>query len=306
VNGPAGSSGNSLNGRPALYFQGVDGYDTVDLCVITVTYNSARHLPSFLAALPAAADGVRMRVVVVDNGSQDGSAEVARQAGVIVVETEVNLGYSGGINAGRRHADGCKAVVIANPDLRFEAGSLSILYAAVLRSGGVAVPLLLGPDGAVRSSMFREPTVSRQLGEALLGDRWYRRPHWLSEVVRDPDAYRSTRPVEWATAWRVRQAGFPIEFVPQARAVHEERGSGRATSLLPLAGMNKLRYYRARHSRTASAAYAMAVLLQMLARAHDPEHRRATRVLARAVWPAVVRGEFADLAPPRAPAPVRR
>jgi GT2 family glycosyltransferase len=314
----------------------MDGDGPAELCVIAVTYNSARHISSFLAALPAAALGVRLRVVVVDNGSQDGTAAVAERAGVTVVQTGANLGYAAGINVGRRHAAGCKALIVANPDLRFELGSVAILYAAVLGSGGVAVPTLLSPDGAVRPSMFREPTIARQFGEALLGDRWRGRPDWLSEIVRDPDAYRSTRPVEWATgaavmisarcdaavgpwdesyflfseevdyAWRVRRAGYPIEFVPQARAVHEEKGSGRPTSLLPLAGMNKLRYYRARHSSAASAVYAAGVLLQMLARAHDPEHRHAARVLARAVWPAVRHGEFADLVPARVPGPVRQ
>jgi N-acetylglucosaminyl-diphospho-decaprenol L-rhamnosyltransferase len=316
-----------------------NGRRPADLCIITVTHNSARHLATFLAALPAAADGVRLRVVVVDNDSQDGSAAVARDAGVVVVETGANLGYSAGINAGRRHAAGCAAIAIANPDLRFEPHSLSILYTAVLRSGGIAVPTLLGPDGALCPSMFREPTVGRQLGEALFGDRWPGRPHWLSEIVRDRDAYRCRRPVEWATgaafvlsatcdaavgawdesyflfseevdfAWRARRAGFPIHFVPEARAVHEGRGSGRGSghaSLLPLVGMNKLRYYRTRHSRAASAGYAVGVLLQMLVRARDAEHRHAARVLATAMWPAVARGEFADLVPAGARVPRRR
>jgi GT2 family glycosyltransferase len=303
------------------------GHPPADLCVIAVTYNSARHLPGFLAGLPAAAAGLRLRVVVVDNRSADGSAALARAAGCVVVETGANLGYAAGINAGRPHAAGCPALVVANPDLRFEPGSLATLATAVHESGGVAVPALFGPDGTLRRSVFREPTVGRQFGEALFGDHWPGRPAWLSEIVRDPAAYRSPGRVDWACgaalvlsaacdaavgrwdesyflfseevdfAWRVRRAGFPIELVPAARAMHEERGSGRPTSLLPLTGMNKLRYYRARHSRAAAGVYAAGVLVQLIARAGDAEHRRAVPVVARAAWPAVARGEFADLVP---------
>jgi GT2 family glycosyltransferase len=96
-------------------------------------------------------------------------------------------------------------------------------------------------------------------------------------------------------AWRVRQAGYPIDFVPAARAMHEEGGSGRVDVLVPLRGLNKLRYYRARHSRAASAVYAAGLLVHLLARAWDTEHRRAIRPLAPAMWQAVTRGHFADL-----------
>src|SRR4029078_1196770 len=82
---------------------------------VTVTTNDRAHLEGFLrdALLMDSFD----RVIVVDNASDDGSGELARDAGCHVVRTP-RSGYGAAINVGARHARG-EFFAVLNPDIRF-------------------------------------------------------------------------------------------------------------------------------------------------------------------------------------------
>jgi O-antigen biosynthesis protein len=85
----------------------------------------AKYLPSVVAALAGNADN---EIVVVDNGSTDGSAEFVRTAfpQVKLVALERNLGFGGGSNAGFRAASN-DVVVLLNSDMRVEQDFLAPL-----------------------------------------------------------------------------------------------------------------------------------------------------------------------------------
>ena len=67
---------------------------TTDCDLVVPCRDEAAALPGVLAQVP---DGIR--VVVVDNGSSDGTAEVARSLGALVVE-ESRPGYGAAVHAG--------------------------------------------------------------------------------------------------------------------------------------------------------------------------------------------------------------
>jgi len=64
-----------------------------DTAVIVTAHNEADRLPATLAALAAAFPGAR--ILVADDGSTDGSSEVARAHGAEVVRSEHNIGKGG-------------------------------------------------------------------------------------------------------------------------------------------------------------------------------------------------------------------
>jgi N-acetylglucosaminyl-diphospho-decaprenol L-rhamnosyltransferase len=284
----------------------------VDCAVVIVTYNSADEVGGLLDSLPPAADGLRLRVVVVDNDSGDDTATVvAARPWVTFVPSGGNLGYAGGINVGRRQVGPARSVAVLNPDLRLEPGSLRRLFdAARLPGAGAAVPRMLDGNGALSPSLRREPTVPRALGDALLGARWPGRPGWLSEMVWARAPYDRPGAVDWATgaallvtteadtavgAWdderfflyseetdycrRLRQAGFAIRYVPEAVVRHRGGASGSGPALVALNEVNRVRYFRKYHGPLASAAFHTVVVLSEVMRIHRPANRRALRAV---------------------------
>lgn len=284
----------------------------IDCAVIIVTYNSARDITGLLDCLPAAAPGLTLRIIVVDNGSSDATVERVRDyPEVLCVESGANLGYAGGINIGRRNAGQFRALAVLNPDLTLEPGALREMF-TVLNSNpvvGIAVPMILDFEGHLDQSLRREPTLTRAIGDALLGRHFKHRPAKLSEIVRDEREYGYRHPVDWATgavmliseacdsvvgAWderfflyseevdyaaRARAAGLRVEYVPRAQARHRKGGSGRSHALIALKAVSRVRYFE-KHGKLAILMQAV-VLLHELLRSVAPSHRVALRVVSR-------------------------
>lgn len=98
------------------------------LSAIVVSWNSVDELPECLACLERAASrlGRQMQVILVDNASSDGSADVAESINprVEIVRMPVNVGFPRACNAGLESARG-EHVLFLNPDVRVGLDSLS-------------------------------------------------------------------------------------------------------------------------------------------------------------------------------------
>ena len=77
----------------------------LDLAVVILNYNTKTLLQACLRSVQAGQHSMRINVCVVDNASQDGSAEMVRREfpDVHLIENRANLGYSAGNNAGLRY-----------------------------------------------------------------------------------------------------------------------------------------------------------------------------------------------------------
>lgn len=84
--------------------------------VVVPALNEQQSLPSTLAELHTAAPGIE--VVVIDDGSRDGTAQVARDAGATVLSLPFNLGVGAAMRLGYRYAlaNGHDAVVQVDAD----------------------------------------------------------------------------------------------------------------------------------------------------------------------------------------------
>ncbi|UVS82403.1 glycosyltransferase [Actinokineospora sp. UTMC 2448] len=294
------------------------------VAVVIVTYNSAEVIADCLASLPAALDGVDARVVVVDNASTDGTAEVAAAAdpAAKIVHRADNDGFGAGVNAGIGHADGCDVLVL-NADVRLAPGSVAVLQRA-LRPAGIAVPKLTDEEGRVQHSLRRAPTSLRTLGEAVLGGTRAGRWRLLGETVTHPRAYERAGEHDWATgaAWlvsrecldavgpleerfllyseetdfmlRAGRAGFATRYEPAATAVHLGGESTTSARLWSLVVTNKVRLHRERFGALAAAGMWLAAMADSLIRAArgSARHRQAARaLLTMPRWPAPLDGD---------------
>ncbi|WP_027500205.1 glycosyltransferase family 2 protein [Rhodococcus sp. UNC363MFTsu5.1] len=182
------------------------------LAVVTVTYSPGKHLQSFLDTLEGATT-LQTQVIMADNGSTDGAPEAAleQNSNVRLLRTGGNIGYGGAINRAVAELDpDAEFVVIANPDLRWDAGSLDLLLEAAQRwpRAGALGPMVLEPDGSVYPSARQVPGLVSGAGHALLGSVWPSNP-W-TQRYRQENEQVSERPVGWlsGSCLLVRRAAF--------------------------------------------------------------------------------------------------
>lgn len=265
------------------------------VAVVVVMYNSAPLLAELVASLAEGMLGIEYELVAVDNDSADDSVRRIRDVApdAVVVPMGRNAGYAAGINAGVAAAGAHQAVLVLNSDVRLGRGCVAELLTALARPDvGIAVPRLSDADGRVIDSLRREPTVLRAFGDALLGAQRAGRFARFGEVVSDRKAYDHEQSADWAEgstqlisrrcwqscgAWdesfflyceetefdlRARDRGFLTWYVPTARAIHLEGGSGTSHGLWTLQVTNRIRLFRRRHGLGATALYWLATLLR--------------------------------------------
>ena len=256
-----------------------------DVVIVIVTYNSARVINGLLDSIPAAADGIAYEIVVVDNGSTDGTLELLGVRGECHVVYSVNNGYAGGINRGVRAATSAEAILILNPDVRLHEKSVLPLVAALEHPGtGIVVPQIHSPSGAVEPSLRREPTPLRAMGLSRTGLAIF------SEHLGNPEDYRRPRVVNWALGaamltsrkcydtldgWdesfflyseetdfclRARDAGFITRYEPRSVVTHIGGQSGRDQRTHAMQSVNRVRLYRRQHGRLAAWSYFWAII----------------------------------------------
>jgi GT2 family glycosyltransferase len=224
------------------------------ISVIIVNWNAGERLHACLASLADCVRSDAVEVIVVDNGSTDGSVALARRSTrelpVRWVENVDNRGLARAQNQGLLASVG-DVIVLANPDVVFGPGSLSAFEAAFARHprAGMLSGRVTFPDGSIQTTAGDLPT----LREALAGrQRQWRRSKfgtpagfcwdgWAHQVEcrtgRAGDAVYAVRRAAVATVgllderffldweavdWsaRMHDAGWEIWFCPDAQFTH--------------------------------------------------------------------------------------
>jgi exopolysaccharide biosynthesis WecB/TagA/CpsF family protein len=285
---------------------------------LVVTRNNAADIGLLIDDLRCACGELPIRVVVVDNESTDGTVDIVRShEDVIVVESGGNLGYAGGVNAGLRFTGDCDDVLILNADVSLAPGAVTQLHRVARTPGvGAVVPLILDADGVIFPSLYREPSITRAIGDAFLGGKLRKRMAFTSEFDLRPESYRISHDIDWATGavvlipsdvirevgeWneefflyseevdyfrRIRSVGLHVRFEPIAVSQHRGGGSGTSSALVTLKTVNRIRYVERHRSRPYAALYRAVVVLAALIRGADPVQRGVlTNVINRRHWP---------------------
>ena len=234
-----------------------DGAKVTTVSTIVVSWNSARFLPACLASL-AAQRGVAMEVVVVDNGSTDGSAGLARASGppVKVLELGENRGFCAANNAGLAVSTGA-FVLFLNADavlsddffeqalpafardprvgmtagklLRFDRRTIDSAGQFLTRSRRVVERGYDKPDGP---GMDEEGYVFSVCGAAMLCRREMIEDVSVDGEFFDESYFAFSEDID--VGWRASLAGWRTWYAPRAVAFHYRGGTeeaGRARGL---------------------------------------------------------------------------
>lgn len=150
---------------PSPFASGTVGLDR-RASAIVLNYRTPRDVLSCVHALLKQTIVDQLEIIVVDNRSEDESIQWIRNRlqsnlHVHIVESPENRGYGQGNELGIRSARG-KYLLIINPDNELEPGGLQKMIAAMEKdpSIGILAPMLVHPDGSIRASHRRFPTLT--------------------------------------------------------------------------------------------------------------------------------------------------
>jgi glycosyltransferase involved in cell wall biosynthesis len=203
----------------------------MDVSIVIPAYNEARRLPAtlegwrqFLATQPYEAE-----VIVVDDGSRDGTADVAERAGARVVRLGQNQGKGGAVHAGVFAAAG-NLIAYADADMNVAPAHLPQAMALIERGADLVVgrrnlaeyasaegPIRLLAGGLVQ--ITRRALVLRTFQDTQCGFKVFRRH--LAKAVFARARVRSFA-FDIEVLFLARKLGARIVELPVATTFHDE------------------------------------------------------------------------------------
>lgn len=233
------------------------------LSVIIVNWNTFGLLRACLASTSHYLDSPDCEIIVVDNGSSDGSAEMvaAEFPTVRLIALPKNFGFSRGNNAGIKISQG-HFILLLNSDTEVHTDALWKMCDRMdenTRIGALGARLL-NPDGSLQMSCRSFPSYwtalfhRKSLLTRLFPGNMYSRRYLLSgtdhghrmevdwvigaclmtrrETVQqvgllDETFFMYAEDVDWC--YRMRQAGWTVEYFPEAEVMHHyEKSASKA------------------------------------------------------------------------------
>ena len=226
--------------------------NSFSLSIITVTHNHSAYIGKCLDALLPEVAQAHGEIIVVDNQSDDASAEIAKRYPTVnlYINTE-RRGFSANNNFGMAKATG-RYLLLLNPDTEVRPGALSQLidFMDAHPKVGMCGAQLLFPDGTIQPSPRRFPTFGSVIARRtplrvflkqshlnqhhLMQDLDHTQPQpvdWLlgacmfirREVLEtvgplDEGYFLYVEDIDWA--YRMHRLGWQVYYVPTAQIVH--------------------------------------------------------------------------------------
>lgn len=225
-----------------------------DLTVTICSWNTLKQTQKCLEHLAAEKESAAFEVIVIDNGSSDGSAEMieSKFPWVQLIKSPQNLGFAGGHNECIRRRKG-KDVFLLNSDAYVHPGSISQLidFRASHPEAGIFGPKLLNPDGSLQYSCRAFPNPVATLFRNSLIGKLFPNAKLLNEYLMKDWDHNSVRNVDWVSGaafyvteaviervglfdeayfmycedvdwcWRARKSGFEVAYCPTSVVTHE-------------------------------------------------------------------------------------
>jgi len=247
--------------------------DPPNLSIVIVSWNTAALLRDCLSAIFAAQPPRRLEIIVVDNASGDGSADmVAREfPDVLLIRNTANAGFARANNQGIA-ASQSAYILLLNSDTLVPPGALTQLIEFMLRQpdAGACGPRLLRLDGQPQAFAFgSDPTPGYLLRRGLFRLLLRRPLHdwntdriqvvdWVSGaclMVRrtaieqagllDENMFMYFEDNEWCL--RIRRAGWKVYYDPTICITHMGGQSLRQNPAARSAYYRSLDYFYAKH-----------------------------------------------------------
>ena len=260
-----------------------------------------RSLEPALEPRDARTPPLRWECVVVDNDSRDGGPELVEReaAWARVLRTGSNLGYAKAVNRGLAETSG-RCVLVSNPDCVWAANSAALLAAWLAEHPrcAIAAPRVRNTDGSLEYSARSYPgPLAFLFNRYSLLSRVFPRNPWTRRYLLLDWDHATPRSVDWVSGaamlvrreavtavggmdeaffmfnedvdWcrRMNLAGWSVDYVPAAEAVHHIGASeGTSNRVILERHRGMIHYFRKHHPAPAPVDAVAAFLIMARAR----------------------------------------
>ena len=229
-----------------------------------LNYNTSDELLQALRSVPAAVEGVEVRIIVIDNGSTDDSLDRIRAAApeAELISLPRNSGFSAAFNRVFSYAIS-PWYLLLNTDIILPPGSVGqmLKLAGQHPEAGIAGMALVREDGTAQTSYYPFPTLASELINRSLWRRLHAIPESATGVIEvesiigaamlvprttvetvgmlDERYFFYLEETDWCC--RIHQAGKQVLHFPGIRLTHLQ---GRAANKAPIKA--RIEFHRSR------------------------------------------------------------
>lgn len=260
----------------------------IDTAVVIANWNGKKYLKDCFASL--AGQSYRyFKIIFVDNGSEDGSADFVREnyPETKIVQFKKNTGFSFGYNAGIKKAfeDGALSyVIVLNNDTKLHANFIENMINCAKKhpeAGSIqskvlnfydqkkidCAGILLAGDGTAHNRGYRESSEKFAREEEIFGANGtascftreaLEKTKFRKGEYFDNDHFAFYEDVD--LAWRMRLAGFKSYYCPKAVVYHVHSGTAGKASLF------KAYYLHRNYFLTVFKNYPSGIMMEALGR----------------------------------------
>lgn len=231
----------------------------MDLSIIIVNYNTKQVTADCLRTIKNSQDKLRKEVIVVDNGSDDGSFKYLKKTfpWAKLLSSGTNLGFARGSNFGAKHAKG-NYIWLLNSDTLLKPDTINTFMKLVMKNKSqIASCKLLNPDKTIQPQGGFLPRLSRLTAWMFFIDdlpiigslirpyqqrhihffKKHQHPGWLSGTALlikrslynqlkglDKNIFMYGEDVEFCL--RAAKRGLRLDYFPQPELTHLGQASG--------------------------------------------------------------------------------
>jgi len=256
----------------------------IDVSVVIVNWNTRRLLRNCIRSIYENVNGLKYEILVVDNGSSDGSADMVKRTftGVKLIVNKENRGFATANNQGILAAQG-RYVLLLNSDTEVlpDCFEKAVDFADSHSNSAVVGCRVLNPDKSLQPTCFMFPSVFNMalsvsyLYKLLPRSSFFSREsmgQWDRQDIREVDVvtgcfmlvraqairevgrmderfFMYAEETDWC--YRFKQAGWSIMFTPDCEIIHlggQSSGKIRSEMLIQLR-LSILKFIDKHHGR---------------------------------------------------------
>jgi GT2 family glycosyltransferase len=271
------------------------------ISIVTVTWNCKYYLKEFLDSLEVLRANPTVEIIVVDNASDDGTAEFVRDCypEVTLLSSKENLGFSRGNNLGISKSTG-RYICLINPDVKVLDNCIEKMqiFMEAHPTIGLMGPKMLSADRMPSRSCMGAPTLWRMFCRALALDVLFPNSRFFGGFLMPYFDYHQIAEVDILNGWfwmthrsalenvglldetyfmyaddldwskRFLDAGWKVVYFPEAESIHYGGGASINAPIRFSVEMQKanFQYWQKNYGAVSQTVYIAIVALHQIVR----------------------------------------